>query len=94
MLVVFDDTIAYMVSNKKLDPVVTEVFIRGRKLNMSLVFTTRSYFPFPKDIRLTHTHYFIMKILNKWELQNLSHNSSDTDFKDFMNLCRKNHTKP
>ena len=65
MLVVFDDTIAYMVSNKKLDPVVTEVFIRGRKLNMSLLFTTRSYFAFPKDTRLTHTHYFIMKILNK-----------------------------
>ena len=65
MLVVFDDTIAYMVSNNKIDPVVTEVFIRGRKLNMSLVFTTRSYFAFPKDIRLTHTHYFIMKILNK-----------------------------
>ena len=65
ILIVFDDMIADMLSNKKLNPIVTELFIRSRKLNISLVFITQSYFGMPKDIRLKPTLYFIMKIPNK-----------------------------
>ena len=61
----FDDMIADMLSNKELNPAVTELPIRGRELNISLVFITQSYFAVPKDIRLCCTRYFIMKILNK-----------------------------
>ena len=69
---VFDDMIAKMLSNKKIDPIVTESFIRGRKLNISLVFITESYFAVPKNIRLNSTHYFIMKIPNRRDLQQIS----------------------
>ena len=65
-----------MLGNKKLNPIVTELFIRGKKLNISLVFITQSYFPVPKNIRLNSTHYFIMKILNKHELQQIAFNHS------------------
>ena len=68
ILIVFDDMIADMLSNKKLKPIETELFIRGRKLNISLVFITQSYFAVPKNIRLNSTHYFIIKIPNKREL--------------------------
>ena len=68
ILIVFDDMIADMLSNKKLNPIVTELFIRGRKLNISLVFITQCYFAVPKNVRLNSTHYFIMKIANKQEL--------------------------
>ena len=61
--------IADMLSNKKLNSIVTELFIRGRKLNISLVFITQSYFKVPRDARLNTTHYFIMKIRNKIEHQ-------------------------
>ena len=72
-----------MLSNEKLNPVVTELFIRGRKLSISLVFITQSYFAVPKNIRLNSTHNFIMKIPNKRELQQTVYNhSSDIDFKD------------
>ena len=71
ILIVFDDIIADMLSNKKLNPIVTELFVRGRKLNISLVFITQSYFSVPKNIRLNSTHYFIMKIPSKRELQKL-----------------------
>ena len=64
ILIVFDDMIADMINNKKLNPIVTELLIRGRKLNIS-VFTTQSYFKVPKDVRLNSTHFVIMKILNK-----------------------------
>ena len=80
---------------KKLNPVVTELFIRGRKLNISLVSITLSYFAVPKNIRLNSTHYFIMKIPNKQEPQQIAFNhSSDTDFKDFVNLYKKCTEKP
>ena len=86
----FDDIVSDMLSNKKLNTVVTELFIRGRKLNIPLVFITLSYFAVPKNIRLNSTHYFIMKILNKREFQQIAFNhSSDIDFKDFMNLYKK-----
>ena len=68
ILVVFDDMIADMVNNKKLNPIVTELFIRGRKLNISIVFITQSYFKVPKDVRVNSTHFFNMKISNKGEL--------------------------
>ena len=53
-----------MINNKKLNPIVTESFIRGRKLNISIIFITQSYFKVPKDVRLNSTHFFIMKVLN------------------------------
>ena len=64
-LIVFDDMIAYMIHNKTLNSIVTELFIRGRKLNISLVFITQSYFKVPKDVRLNTSHFFIAKIPNK-----------------------------
>ena len=90
ILIVFDDMIADMINNNKLNPVVTELFIRGRKLNISIVFITQSYFKVPKDVRLNSTHFFILKIPNKRELQQIALNhSSDIDFKDFMNIYKK-----
>ena len=84
ILIVLDDMIADMINNKKLNPVVTELFIRGRKLNISIVFITQSYFKVPKDVRLNSTHFFLMKIPNKRELRQTALNhSSDIDFKDF-----------
>ena len=85
-----DDMIADIINNKKLNPIVTELFIRGRKLNISIVFIMQSYFKVPKDVRLNLTHFFIMKILNKRELQQIALNhSSDIDFKDFMKIYKK-----
>ena len=70
ILTVFDDMIADMIANnKKLNSIVTELFIKGRKLNISPVFITQSYFKVPKEVRLNTTHFFIMKIPNKRELQ-------------------------
>ena len=64
VLKVFDDMIADMEANKKLSPIVTELFLRGRKLNVSLVYISQSYFKVPKTMRLSTTHYFIMEIPN------------------------------
>ena len=74
VLIVFYDMIADMINNNKLDSIVTELFIRGRKLNTSIVFITQSYFKVPKDVRLNSTHFFIMKIPNKRELQQIALN--------------------
>ena len=80
LLIAFDDMIADMLSNKKVNPIVTELFIRGRKLNNSLVFITKSYFLVPKTTRPNSTHYFVIKITNKRELQQITfHRSSDID---------------
>ena len=68
--------IVNMIHNKKLDSIVTELFIRGRKLNISLVFITQSYLRVPKDVRLNTTHFFVAKILNKRELQQIAINHS------------------
>ena len=90
ILIVFDDIVADMLSNKKLDQIVAAIFIRARKFNISLVFITQSYFAVPKNIRLNSTNYFIMKIPNKNELQQIVLNHlSDIDFQDFMNLYKK-----
>ena len=69
VVTVFDDMIADLINNKKLRSIVAELFIRGRKLNISIVFFTKSYLKAPKDVRLNSTHFFIMKIPNKKELQ-------------------------
>ena len=76
ILIDFDDMIADMIHNKKLDSIVTELFIRGRKLNISLVFITQSYFKVQKDVRLNATHFFITKIPNNRELRDISINHS------------------
>ena len=79
-----------MINNKKLNPVVTELFIRGRKLNISIVFIMQSYFKVQKDVRLNSTHLFITKIPNKKELQQIVLNHlSDVDFKDFIKIYKK-----
>ena len=84
-----------ILSNKKLNPIVTELFIRGKKLNISLVFITQFYFGILKNIRLNSTHYFIMKIPYKQELQQVTFNlSSDIDIKDVINLYKKRTAKP
>ena len=84
------DIIVDMFNNKKLNMVVTELFIRGRKLNISLVFIAQSYFAVAKNIRLNSTHYFIMKLPIKWELQQIAFNySSDIKIRNLMNLYKK-----
>ena len=97
VFIVFDDMIADMIhDNKKLNPVVTELFIRGRKLYISIVFNTQSYFKVPKDVRLNSRHFFIMKIPNKRELQQIIldvNYLSDIDFKDFMKIYRKTYCR-
>ena len=90
ILIVFDDMIADIIKNKKLNSIVTELFIRGRKLSISLVFIIQSYFKVPKDVRLNTTHFFIAKISNIREIQQISINhSSDISTKDFNNIYRK-----
>ena len=83
ILIVFD-MIADIMTNKKLKAIIKELFIRCRKLNTSLVFISQSYFSVPKDVRLNTTHYFIMKINNRRESQNIVINhSADIDYNDF-----------
>ena len=84
ILIVFDDEIADMFSNKKLNLTVTELFIRGVKLNISLVFIRQFYFAVSKSIRLNSTHYS----------QIIFNHSSDIVFQDFMNHYKKCATKP
>ena len=93
---VFDDMIADMIiNNNKLNAVVTELLIRGRKLNISIVFITQSYSKVPKDVRLNSTHFFIMKIPCKRELQQIALNhSSDIDFEDFIKTYKKYTKEP
>ena len=95
ILIIFDDMIADMINNKKLNSIVTELFIRGRKLNTSLIFITQSYFKVPRDVRNNTTHFFVMKIPNKRELIQIAINhSSDINTKDFIEIYRKCTDKP
>ena len=72
---------------KKINPIVTDLFIRGRKLNISVFITQAAYFAVPKNIGLNSAHYFVMKIPDKREIQQIvSNHSSDIDFQEFMNL--------
>ena len=90
VLIVFDDMIADIMTNKRFQAIIKELFIRCRKLNISLVFITQSYFSVPKDVRLNSTHYLIMKINNKRELQNIAINhSADIDYQDFIKIYRE-----
>ena len=72
ILIVFDDMIADIMTNKKFQAIIKELFIRCRKLNISLVFITQSYFSVPKDVRLNSKRFLIMKINNRKELQNIA----------------------
>ena len=79
--------IANVLSNKKLNPVVTELFIIQRKLNTSIVFITQSCFAVLENIRLNSTHYFVIKIPNKRELQRVAFNHSS--FIAFNHSCMR-----
>ena len=82
--------IADVMTNNEFKAIITELFIRCRKLNISLVFITQSYFSAPKNVRLNSTHYLIMKINSKRELQNIAINhSADIDYQDFMKIYRE-----
>ena len=90
VLIVFDDMIADIMANKKFQSIIKELFIRCRKINISLAFITQSYFSVPKDIRLNSTHYLFKKINNKRELQNIAINhSADIAYKDFIKIYRE-----
>ena len=90
ILIVFDDMIADIMTNKKFQSLIKELFIRCRKINISLVFITQSYFSVPKDVMLNSTHYLIMKINNKRELQNIVINHSvDIDYKNFIKIYKE-----
>ena len=90
ILTAFDDIIADIMTNKICQSIIKKLFIRCRKLNISLVFITQSYFSFPKSIRLNSTHYLIMKISNRQELQNIAiKHSADIDYKEFMKIYRE-----
>ena len=95
ILIVFDGMIADMINNKNLNSIVTELFTRGRKLKISLVFITQSYFKVPKDARLSSSHFFIMIIPNKRELQQIVLNhSSDIGTRDFIKIHKKCTAEP
>ena len=89
ILIVFDGMIADIMTNKKFQAIIKELFSRSRKLNISLAFTTESYFSVPKEVRLNSTHYLIMKTHNERELQSIAINySAGIDRKDFMKIHR------
>ena len=91
-MIVFGDLIAEMLKN--LGPAVAELFIRGKKITMSLLSITKSYFPFPKNTRLNSSHYCTMKIPKKRDIQQIAiNNSRDIDFKDFMMFNKKMYRK-
>ena len=90
ILIVFDNMITDIVTNKRFQATIKELFIRCRKLNFSLVFITQSYISVPKDLRLNSTHYLIMEINNKRELQNIAINDcADIDYQDFIKIYRE-----
>ena len=94
-LIVFDDMIADIMDNRKFHAIIKELLIRCRKLNISLVSITQSYFSVPKDVRLNSTHYLIKKINNRKELQSIPiHYSTDIDYKDFVIIYRECTRKP
>ena len=89
ILIIFDDMISHVMSDKKAQQILKDLFIRCRKLTISLCFLTQSYFSVPKDVRLNCTHYILFKLNNKRELQNIAINhSADIDYKDFIKIYR------
>ena len=90
ILSVFDDMIADIMTNKNFQAIIKELFIRCRKSNISYVFISRSYFPAPKDMRLSSTHYLVMKIKNRKELQNIAINhSADISYNDLLRMLKR-----
>ena len=90
ILIIFDDMIVDIMTNKNFQAIIAELHIRCRKLNISLVSITQFYFSVPKVVRLNSTNYLIMKTNHKRELQNIAINhSADIDYEDFMNICRE-----
>ena len=89
VLIAFDDMIADMISNKELNQILTDLFIRGRKLNICSVFITQFSVIVPDDVKLNCTHFFIIKIPNKQELQQIAFNHQILIIKTFMNLYKK-----
>ena len=89
VLLIFDDMISHVMLDKKAQQFLKDLFIRCRKLNISLCFLTQSYFSVPKDVRLNCTHYILFKLNNKRELQNIAINhSAGIDYKDFIKIYR------
>ena len=89
ILIMFGNMIAHIMTNKKFQPIMKELFIRCRKLNILLIFIRQSYFSAPKEVRLNSTHNLIVKFHNKRELQQISINySADIYYKDFMKIYR------
>ena len=95
ILIVLDDMIADIMANKRFRAIIKELFIRCRKLNISLVSITQSYFKVPKDVRLNSTHYLIMKIHNKRDWQNIAFDhSADIGYKDILKIYRNCTNEP
>ena len=95
ILIIFDDMIVDIMTNKKFQAIIKELFIRCSKLNISLVFIPQSYFSVPKNVRLSSTHYLIMKINNKRELLNIvTSHPAGIDYKAFMKIYREYTKEP
>ena len=95
ILIVFDNMIANIMSNKKFQAVMKELFIRYRKLNVSLLFISQSYFSVAKEFRLNSTYYLIMKMNDKRELQVITINhSADINYQDFVKIYREYTKEP
>ena len=95
VLIVFDDMINHVISDKKAQQVLKELFIRCRKLDISFCFLTQFYFSVPKDARLNCTHYIVFKLNNKRDLQNMAINhSSDIDYKEIVKIYRNSKKEP
>ena len=94
-LIVFGDMIAEIMTNKRFQAIIKELFIRCRKLNISLIFITQSYFSVPKDVKLNSNHYLIMKTNNRIELKNIvTDHSADIDYQDFKKIYRECTNQP
>ena len=95
VLIIFDDMIADIMRSEKFKAIIKELFIRCRKLNISIVFITQSYFRTPKEARLNSTHHILMKISNKKELKRIAEeNSGHLDFKDFLKIYNYRTNEP
>ena len=95
ILIVFDDMISHIMYDKKVQQILKELFVRCRKINISLCFLTQSYFSVPKDVRLNRTHNLFFKIHNRKELQQIAlDHSPDLDYKDFIGIYTKRTNEP
>ena len=95
ILIAFHDIISHVMSDKNAPKILKDLFIRCRKLKISLCFLAQSYFSVPKDVRLNCTHYILFKLNNERELQNIAINHSvDIDYNDFIKTCRQCTKKP